>query len=238
MEEKKAKGSRIVKVLVILILAAVGMLIWRREQGKGEVILNETAIDSESGEIREAEMQEGEKVLAEPERQDKETATDENAEKLIGVHVSGAVRDPDQVYFLPEGSRVFEAIEAAGGAVSEADLTVLNLAEYLVDGEKIHVPLIGELSAEGEEQTKEEWIIYPVKGETGTESSSSSHLTNINEASKIELISLPGIGESLAERIIAYREEIGGFLSIEDIKNVSGIGESKYQMICDLITVD
>lgn len=223
MEEKRGKTGRVAKVLVILTLAIIGMLIWRRGHKEEEIIPNETVIEDVSDGYQEINVQE---------------EGDREEEVLIGVHVSGAVRNPDQVYFLPVGSRVFEAIEAAGGAASDADLSVLNLAEYLMDGAKIHVPAIDEITTEGEGSTKEDWIIYPEKEEEGKESSLSSHLTNINEASKIELISLPGIGESLADRIIAYREENGEFLSIEDIKNVSGIGDSKFQMICDLITVD
>ena len=141
---------------------------------------------------------------------------EESKPVLIGVHVSGAVLEPDRVYYLAYGARVEDAIEAAGGALEEADLSALNLADYLRDGEKINVPKKGE---------EVESTITLLTGAEEDESEVSL-LTNINSASKIELMELPGIGEKLANRIIAYREENGPFKAIGDIMNVSGISES------------
>ena len=136
--------------------------------------------------------------------------------------MTGAVQNPDKVYYLPEGARVADAIEIAGGAVEGADLSQLNLAAYVKDGQRIRVPFAGEsLSAE----------------EAGTEGQT-KHLTNINSATKIELIQLPGIGDTTADKIIAYREEHGGFSSIEELMNVPGIGQTKFESLKDLISVD
>jgi len=142
---------------------------------------------------------------------------------LVGVHVTGAVEVPDQVVYLPEGSRVADAIASAGGAKKEADLSQLNLAAYIKDGQRIYVPCIGE---------KIENII-DTQGENPE-----NLLTNINLASKIELLDLPGIGETYAERIIQHREENGPFETIEDIMEVKGIGESKFNDMKDKITVN
>lgn len=142
---------------------------------------------------------------------------------MIGVHVTGAVVEPDRVYYLPEGARVSDAIEAAGGANAEADLSQLNLAGYIKDGQRIYVPTVGEKIEN----------IANTAGEN-----QENLLTNINLASKIELLDLPGIGETYAERIIQHREENGPFETIEDIMKVKGIGESKFNDLKDKITVD
>ena len=142
---------------------------------------------------------------------------------MIGVHVTGAVVEPDRVYYLSEGARVSDAIEAAGGANAEADLSQLNLAGYIKDGQRIYVPTVGEKIEN----------IANTAGEN-----QENLLTNINLASKIELLDLPGIGETYAERIIQHREENGPFETIEDIMKVKGIGESKFNDLKDKITVD
>src|SRR5262245_28974138 len=131
-------------------------------------------------------------------------------ESPIIVHITGAVPRPG-VYALPEGARVQDAISAAGGFLADANKSGINLARVLEDGEQIDIPF-----AEGAS------IVIPTPGvEVIT---SSSELININTASQAELESLPGIGETTAQRIIAYREENGPFARIEDIVNVAGIG--------------
>lgn len=141
----------------------------------------------------------------------------------IIVHISGAVPRPG-VYALPEGARVQDAISAAGGFLADADRTGINLARVLEDGEQIDI-----LFAEGAS------IVIPTPGvEVIT---SSSELININTASQEELESLPGIGETTAQKIIEYREENGPFARIEDIIDVDGIGSGTFERIKDLITV-
>ncbi len=142
---------------------------------------------------------------------------------LMGVHVTGAVKKPDQIIYLSGGSRVADAIAAAGGADEEADLSQLNLAGYIKDGQRIYVPFKGEKIEN----------IANTQGENPE-----NLLTNINLATKIELLDLPGIGETYAERIIQHREENGPFEAIEDIMKVKGIGESKFNDLKDKITVD
>lgn len=148
------------------------------------------------------------------------------SEAMIAVHVSGAVRKPDQVFYLEEGCRIIDAIRAAGDALEEADLSQLNLAQVLQDGEKIYVPCKGEELAEEDAVHIQDIVENP-----------QNPLTNINLATTIELQELPGIGEAYAKRIVEYREANGNFKAIEDIKNVSGIGDSTFEKIKDSITV-
>ena len=160
----------------------------------------------------------------------------ENEEKMIIVHVAGFVESPGIVK-LKEGSRIADAIEAAGGELLDADLSNVNLAYMLEDGQKLYIPGISE-QKEGEENlgyiTKESGnnIVVNEKKEEG-----GSGLVNLNTASQTELEQIPGIGPSTALKIIEYRKENGEFKSIEDIKNVKGIGDSKYENMKNHITV-
>ena len=145
----------------------------------------------------------------------------------IRVYVCGAVKNPD-VYRLPEGSIVKDALEAAGGTREGAADGFVNLAEKLTDGEKIYFPYATELDA-----------IYDSDPEmTGAEAGNGADdgLIDINKATKDELMTLPGIGSGKAEAIISYREEHGAFGSIEEIKKVNGIGEKLFDRIRSLIT--
>lgn len=155
-----------------------------------------------------------------------ETAADstapENASGEVVVHVAGAVSSPG-VYTLPADSRVDDAVRAAG-ATADADLSQLNLAQKLADGQKITVPAAGETPA-------------PVDNAAPSDSSQSGALININTATQEELESLPSIGEVRAQAIITYREEHGGFRTIDELKEVSGIGEKIFADIAPHITV-
>jgi len=144
--------------------------------------------------------------------------SEENEDNLITVYICGEVKE-NIVVTLLENSRVCDAIDAAGGLTPNADLTAINLACILEDGEKIYIPKIGEQIIEKESD------------------SFSSEKININKASQTELETIPGIGPSTALKIINYRKENGKFSKIEDIKNVSGIGDSKYEKIKDYIIV-
>jgi competence protein ComEA len=133
---------------------------------------------------------------------------------ILLVHVAGAVQNPG-VYQLEGGSRIFDAIRAAGGELEDADLHRLNLAAHIHDGQRIYVPRF--LSdSQASEQT----------------------LVNLNTADQKTLETLPGIGPEIAKRIIDYRTKHGGFASIEEIINVDRIGPKTFENIKDLITVD
>jgi len=146
-------------------------------------------------------------------------------EKPIVIQVTGAVPRPG-VYALAQGSRVQDAISAAGGFLIDADKTGINLARALEDGEQLDIP-----SSDGSS---------PVIEDTPTAlvlSGAEADLININTASSTELDTLPGIGPTTAQKIIDYRTQNGPFVSIEDIINVSGIGPGTYEKLKDKITV-
>lgn len=165
--------------------------------------------------------------------EDSEENVNDEDEEIIVIHVTGAVNTPGIVR-LEEGSRIEDAIEAAGGLTEDSDISDINLAYVLEDGVKIRIPTIDD---------KENGESYIIEGsgdniilEENTEASSDT-LVNINKADETELDALPGIGPSLASKIIQYREENGNFKKIEDIKNVTGIGDTKYANLKDFIKV-
>ncbi|HZD17847.1 MAG TPA: ComEA family DNA-binding protein [Actinomycetota bacterium] len=139
---------------------------------------------------------------------------------VLLVDVAGWVRHPG-VYEFAEGARVIDAIEAAGGARPGAVLQSLNLAAPLVDGTQVLVPKQGEVGTE------------PV-GAPGT---STGGLINVNSASASELEALPGIGEVIAQRIVDHRTQNGPFTSVDQLVDVSGIGDAILESIRELVTV-
>jgi len=149
-------------------------------------------------------------------------------EIMIMVDIAGAVANP-AVVELPEGSRIFEAIEKAGGLTKEADLRGTNQAEILTDGQKVYIPTVQEL--------KESQSGAPSLNFTDQSGTSQSKRININTADSETLQQLTGVGPATAEKIINYRNENGKFKSIEDIKNVSGIGDKTFEKFRDKITV-
>ncbi len=166
----------------------------------------------------------------------KETEDGKAELKQCVVHICGAVESPG-VYTLEDGSRVYQAIEMAGGMTKEADSDYLNQADFLTDGMKIYVPTQAELAEMGGLQAWQE--TGPAAGAaagTAKESETSS-LININTAGEELLCRLPGIGSSKAKSIISYREKNGSFQKIEDIMNVEGIKDGLFQKIKDSITV-
>jgi competence protein ComEA len=139
------------------------------------------------------------------------------------------------VYELPPGSRIGDAIEAAGGWTSEANTAVVNLAQPLVDGMQIYVPSLAEVS-EAAVPVVSDPAPLTRSGEV-IDMTAGGGLVNINTAGLEELDSLPGIGPSTAQKILDYREEYGRFNTIEELMNVSGIGEAKFGSVKELITV-
>lgn len=195
-----------------------GRLISEREAGfdgkRGQIGAEDASDFEKNGAEDEAKVE----VEAEAKTKTK-TKTETSPVSMCYVHVCGEVNTPG-VYELPEGSRIFEAVDAAGGFTAEAAESSLNLAETIADGMQLVV-----LNKE-EAQNAAEIAVEQAAG-----------LVNINKASKEQLMTLPGIGESRAEDILRYREESGGFQKIEDIMKVSGIKDAAFQKIKDSITV-
>lgn len=145
---------------------------------------------------------------------------DESKTSLSGeiyVYVSGCVVNPG-VYILPEGSRIYDAVNAAGGVTDEGDESTMNLVNIMHDGDRIVVPICKELTESAE--------------------TTDSSMVNINQATASQLTTLPGIGETRARAIIAYRDKHGSFSKPEDIMKVSGIKEGTFEKIKDFIVVN
>ena len=208
------------KILLIILIAimAIGISYYAYQNEKE----SQNIIEQQNLEIEENKQEES----------SKET-------KKIIVHVSGAVQN-EGVIELEENSRIADAIEKAGGFREDAYTKDVNLAYKLEDGMKIYIPTMEE------KENEKTNVIVESNIETENNNSSYSNASdgkntnskvNINTASKEELDTLPGIGPSTAEKIINYRKENGKFKSIEGIKDVSGIGDSKYENIKDMIEI-
>lgn len=156
------------------------------------------------------------------------------------VHVVGAVQTPG-VFPLAPGARVIDAVNAAGGFADDADRGALNLARAVADGEQIFVPRIGETPPEPPPGAAAPGGSDPGtsagNGSGGGAGGGATGLVNLNTASQAELETLPRIGPKLAQRIIEYREQHGGFGSVDELRNVAGIGDATFEAIAPHVTV-
>ena len=198
----------LLKVLIVLLAVVIAGVIYSCVS-RGHA--DEPGITDKGGEV----------LLEEESR----TEPEETSGSLVCVHVCGSVKEPG-VYYLPEDSRVHQAVEMAGGFTEDAAESCINLADIVTDGEQIYIPSLEEAENGG----------YPEDAGKVPDREADG-LVNINTAGIRELTTLTGIGESKAEAIIAYRENVSPFGSTEDIINVSGIGESIYEKIKDSIKV-
>jgi len=161
-------------------------------------------------------------------------AGDSGAPRIV-VHVAGAVKKPG-IVSLPAGSRVFEAIAAAGGVAAGSSLDSLNLAAVVQDGAKIQVPLKGEVPAAAAAGDGTSSSGRPSGGGPGSADGAGAKI-NINTASAAELDELPRVGPVLAERIVAWREEHGPFAAVEELDAVDGVGPKMLEALLPLVTV-
>lgn len=222
-------GLRGNQMVLVALLAAVGLaaavgITWQA-RGQGFVIERrggELVADEGSGEDASADTPAT------------SAGGDEGAQELLRyfVHVDGAVASPGVVELTGNDLRVYDAVQAAGGLLDDADTSAVNLAEPLADGAKIHIPREGEdLQASA----------TPVGGQAQTSGATGSGnatvLVNINTATSEELQTLTGVGEATAKAIIDERERNGPFASIEDLMRVSGIGEKKFEKLREDICV-
>lgn len=159
----------------------------------------------------------------------------DNLDGKIVIHITGAVHKTG-ILVLTEGARIADAIDAANGATEQADLDEVNLAYILEDGQKIYIPSKNkENSTDKKYITKESGNNVVVDGKNTSKGENTK--VNINTATQSELETLSGIGPSIASKIIEYREKNGKFEKVEDLQNVSGIGDAKYNSIKDHVTV-
>ena len=194
LKEKIGSGEKIVIILLAVLL--IGAAVWR---GAGQ--------NSTGPELVRSGFEETIEPISDPVE--------------ITVHLIGAVNKPG-IYHLPEGSRVYELLELAGGVSLEADQQSINQARPLFDGEQVYIAA-AETGAE--------------PGERVTATEHSSGKININTAGAAELTTLPGIGDVRAGQIVAHREKNGYFKDPRELMDVSGIGGKIYETLADLITV-
>ena len=200
----------------LVLIAALGLLLTGCTNANNgsdiiltEVTENETSSNSSSSDLCDSN----------------EGASNTLVETSMVIYICGAVVSPG-VYELPLGSRVNDAVIAAGGFSAEADHNYVNLAEPISDGIKIQIPTVQEVST-----------MQPVISGNFSNSDLGSGLININRASKEDLKTIPGIGDGIATKIVDYRTQNGNFSTIEDIMKVSGIKEKLFSKIKDYITV-
>lgn len=240
----------------LLLAALAGMLAGTAGcSGKETVLLDaEDLVSAEDGGVFTEEVS-GDSLGG---RSEGGKAPEQVEESTLFIHICGAVEKPG-VYELPAGSRIYEAVEEAGGFTQEAADDYLNLAHRLEDGWKIEIPARKDLEQDGEDEAgrkgeETEYRIAVVSGiapdagskvgsltgtgEAGESADGASDgLVDINTAGAKELQTLPGVGESRAQSIISYREKNGGFSRIEDIMKVEGIKEGMFAKMKDKICV-
>ncbi|MDD2981246.1 MAG: helix-hairpin-helix domain-containing protein [Hespellia sp.] len=198
----------------------------REAQGAKDTVDNlkdEASPEVESGKGNES-GQDGESA-GKPE-EEKECSKETN----IFVYVCGAVNAPG-VYEVAAESRIFQVIDLAGGMTEAADASYLNQAAFVADGDKVYIPTCEEVAQGTLPQDAS-------SGQAAAGSQSDSGKVNINTAPEEQLMTIPGVGQSRAASIIAYREQKGAFAAIEDIMNVEGIKEGLFNKMKDTITVD
>jgi len=220
LADKLLGHKAVVMAILVVIAMASGLAMANLGGGAGSVSFEHTdgsgsLVEPGSGDASSGKTSEG---------------SSPKASAAAEVYVDGAVVSPG-VYRLKDGARVAQAIDAAGGLAPEADVTGLNRASKVVDGQKIHVPTVGEQQA----SIAEAGVDGGASASSGV--SGATGLVNINTASAAELQTLSGIGPSMAQSIIDERTKNGAFASVDDLMRVSGIGEKKLAKIKDSICV-
>lgn len=168
------------------------------------------------------------------EKGEKNGNQEKNKEQEIYIHIIGEVKNQG-IIVLKKGDRICDAIEKAGGITENADLSKVNLAYVLSDGQKLRIPNINDKNENISYISVESGDNNVVEGGNG--SMKNGGKININNASQTELETITGIGPSIAAKIIQYREKNGKFKKVEDLRNVSGIGESKFEGMKDEVEV-
>ena len=231
----------VILIIVILLISILGVSVFSNNEKTG-IQIEENGLFSDDKKSDDNELFFGED-------NDKDAEEKEEISTEVVVHITGEVAKPG-VVILENGDRVIDAIKRAGGLLPSADESNINLAQKLFDEDKVIIPRVGdnlglehesfnfEGALESDNASKETIISRNSESSSSNNSSSSSSNgggININTASKEELKSLPGIGEVTSQKIIDYRESTK-FSSVDDIKNVSGIGEKKFEAIKSMIT--
>ena len=231
MKNFNKKQKIILIVICIILLGAILYYVYGKETpsiNKNEILPYENITDDDMSEEKNVQ---NEKI-------------DEAKIDNIIIYITGGVKK-EGVYELPGGSRISDAIEQAEGLKANADTSSINLAYKLEDGMKIKIPLQGEkmensinINSTDSYMTKSSGLdtensSVNVSADSSNSVQKKQQKININKATQEELETLSGIGPSIANKIVQYRKENGSFKSVEDVKNVSGIGDNKFNEIKD-----
>lgn len=211
-----ADKEKTIKVLIFAIIVIVALFVFLVRTGEDEELIG----DSENGRFPSAEST-------------SITASSETSSDIVICDVSGAVKNP-MVVELKKGERIGDAIEAAGGLTAKADISNINRAAVVSDGDKILIPEAG-TSPQSDSQTSTDPQNSLNNGIDTTETASGK--ININSADSATLQQINGIGPVTADKIIEYRKTNGGFTKIEDLKNVNGIGDKTFEKMKDYVTI-
>ena len=204
----KINNKKIILIIISIIFIIILFVFFNNGQKEGEEIIEE--IDN---------------------KEDINIQENEEETKQIVIHITGCVKQQG-IIKINEGARIADVIQLAGGLTEEADIAKVNLAYIIKDAQKIYIPSIyDEPDIEYITSKSGENVIIENKYE------GESNMVNINTSTQTELEKLPGIGPSTALKIINYREEKGKFKSIEEIKEVPGIGDAKFNSIKDMIEI-
>ncbi len=230
MKNFNKKQKIILIVICIILLGAILYYVYGKEIpsiNKNEILPYENITDDDMSEEKNVQ---NEKI-------------DEAKIDNIIIYITGGVKK-EGVYELPDGSRISDAIEQAEGLKANADTSSINLAYKLEDGMKIKIPLQGENVENSNINSTDSYMTKSSGLDTENlnvnlsgSAQKKQQKININKATQEELETLSGIGPSIANKIVQYRKENGNFKSVEDIKNVSGIGDNKFNEIKDSIVV-
>ncbi|MDR0570887.1 MAG: helix-hairpin-helix domain-containing protein [Clostridiales Family XIII bacterium] len=259
LEAAIAHKSAVIKVSVAALLLAAGFSAYAHKLSEGKegiVIASErpgvgAASGVEPGGLRQGTPEEVEATDGAAAGQEQKEPQDSERQTIV-VDVAGAVSSPT-VLVMPSGSRLYEALDKAGGVTEDADLRQINRAVELADGDRIYIPTREEtrsaaplpphVGADSNTGLSDARGVPKASGAPPSEAGSASapaaaaEQININTAGPQELQRLNGVGPSTAEKIIAYRQKNGGFKKIDDIKKVSGIGAKTFEKLKDKITV-
>lgn len=219
------KQKKVVLIVFITVFSISTTIINRGLKARDNVYVVSKSEKEETKNIKNDEQMDKDKIL---EKTANKNDINENKSKEIRIFVSGEVKNPG-VVTIENSKRLIDAIDLLGGFTEEADLNKINLAMTIEDEMHYIIPKIGE---EINNNNNENATQNNIKSQEGNSK------ININIANVSDLDKLPGVGEATANKILNYREEKGQFKSIEEIKNVNGIGDKKYEDIKEMITIE
>ncbi|WFR65964.1 ComEA family DNA-binding protein [Curtobacterium flaccumfaciens] len=219
---------------VVVVVAVVVVLLGPRSGGSGGGV-GGVSVTAAPSVVAPSAVSSGGSSSADPSSAVASPAGGGSSSGVI-VHVAGAVGRPG-VVTLATGARVSDAIERAGGAGDDADLARLNLARVLEDGERLYVPKVGETDIPA--ALGDVTVGAPARSGDHTDGATDATgaVIDLNSADQAALETLPGIGPGLAGRILAWRDEHGRFSAVEDLLDVSGIGDGRFADLRDRVTV-